>query len=116
MIAIISVASVLHIINLAAVVTFTRRRSYSRVLILSAAAAAVFFSGHMFFPCALLSLPKFSRANSFRATVLVWLALLAASPLSSNSHRRHEAEETLLRSSGQHQKLTVNFKKEVSGA
>jgi hypothetical protein len=65
MIAIISVASALHIINFAAVVTFTRRRGYSRVLLWSV--AAVFFSGHMFIPCALFSLPKFSRANSFYA-------------------------------------------------
>ena len=65
MIAIISVASALHIINFAAVVTFTRRRGYSRVLLWSV--AAVFFSGHMFIPCALFSLPKFSRANSFCA-------------------------------------------------
>ena len=116
MIAIISVASALHIINFAAVVTFTRRRGYSRVLLWSV--AAVFFSGHMFIPCALFSLPKliFPAQIHFVPAVLVWLPLLAAPPPSSTSRVRHEAEEQLLLSSGQHQKLTVNFNKEVSDA
>jgi hypothetical protein len=59
---------------------------------------------------------NFPAQIHFVPAVLVWLPLLAAPPPSSTCRVRHEAEEQLLLSSAQHQKLTVNFNKKVSDA